>query len=157
MKIQGIRLSTPDAPGYPDVVRILNSDTGDMEIWKSMRFGTNPNPTKVKTTLRWQDCYAQIVAQTYNWTAITTDEKPYLHLRLSFNGSEEIPTTNMNFNHDGLFYAVDVNIEKGWRTTWRGSAACQEIYPDDYEAFISHFKKGDSGIYELIDQTGLVS
>ena len=152
MKIQGIRLSTPDKSGYPDAVRLLNSDTGDMLVWVSNRFGTNPNPTKVKTTLRWQACYAQIVAEIYGWTAITTDAKPYLHLRLNFNGSEEIPTTNMNFNHDGLFYAVDVNIEKGWSLTWRGSAGCQTLYPDDWNDFISHFKKGDTGIYELIDQ-----
>ena len=152
MKIQGIRRSTPDAPGYPDAVRLLNSDTGNMEMWRSDRYATNPNPTKVKTTIRWQACYAQIVAQTYAWKAIITKGKPYLHLRLSFNGSEEIPTTNMNFNHDGLFYATDVNIEKGWSLTWRGSAGCQTIYPDEYDAFISHFTLGQTGLYELIDQ-----
>jgi hypothetical protein len=47
---------------------------------------------------------------------------------------------------------VDVNIEKGWSLTWRGSAGCQTLYPDDWNDFISHFKKGDTGIYELIDQ-----
>ena len=152
MKIQGIRRSTPDAPGYPDAVRLLNSDTGNMEMWRSDRYATNPNPTKPNTTLRWPACYAQIVAQTYDYEVITTDDKPYLHMRLYFQGSDEIPSTNMNFNHEGLFYAKYVNIERGWSLTWRGSAGCQTLYPDDWNDFISHFKLGDTGLYELIDQ-----
>jgi hypothetical protein len=150
-KIISVRLSTPDAPGYPDRIKVLDMDCGDMELWSRDRFGTNPNPTKPDTFLHWLTCYAQIVAQTYEWQAIVTDGKPYLHLRLFFNGLEKIPTTNMNFNHDGLFYAEKVNIERGWSDKWRGSKACQVVHPDDYSSFISLFTRGERGFYELVD------
>jgi hypothetical protein len=150
-RILGIRRSTPDISGYPDAVKIYNGN--QMELFAADRFGTNPNPTKPKTTLRWPACYAQIVAQEYDFVVITTEEKPYLHLRLSFLGAEKIPTTNMNFNHDGLFYAIDVNIEKGWSNKWRGSSACQVVHPADWDSFIGHFKIGEKGTYELVDNT----
>ena len=124
-----------------------------MPLWERDRFGTNPNPTKPGTTLRWTAEYAQIVGQEYGWAAIITEGKPYLHLRLSFKGQEKIPTTNMNFNHDGEFYATAVNIEKGFSPTWRGSRACQEVHPEDWDEFISHFKLGDKGLYLLVDET----
>jgi hypothetical protein len=149
MKIQGIRLSTPDQSGYPDSVRLLNSDTGDMLVWESKRYRSNPNPTKPNTTLRWMACYAQIAPGVYPWVC---KETPKHGKCIALNDEGKIPTTNPDVNNGNQFFATAVLIHCGFSPTWSGSAACQTVHPDDWPDFISHFTLGQTGIYELIDQ-----
>jgi hypothetical protein len=148
--IIGRRLFDPLKEGYSDILKIY--DDNSMELWQG-RFSSNPNPHQPNSEPKifWQECYAQIMLGEYTYKVVTTDGKSYLHLRLYFSSSEKIPTTNPNKNHGGLHYAELVNIEKGFSPQWRGSKACQTIYPDDYPSFISHFKINDAGIYKLTD------
>jgi hypothetical protein len=154
IKIIGTRLSTPDQSGYPDKIALLNGGENQMVLWEGTRFGTNPNPTKPETTLRWTACYAQIVAAIYNYECINS---PKHGICLALNGLGTCETTLPNMNPDtqypGQNLAEDVEIHCGFSQTWRGSHACQTVYPDDWEIFISHFQIGDKGLYQLIDET----
>jgi hypothetical protein len=160
-KIRGIRLSTPDVPGFPDRVQIFNSDTGDMLIYDCPRFGTNPNPigppsSKENAGKPWYEFEGQLAPGYYSATCINS---PKHGKCIALNGLEAVPTTRSNPADNSQSIAKDVEIHAGFRADepnhpgWRGSLACQVVSPGDWDAFIGHFELGEKAIYELVDET----
>ncbi len=151
LRIVATRLSNPDQSGYLDKCRIIDQSNG-MELWHTDRFSTNPNPSKPNTTLRWTACYAQIICGVYPWKCIDSPKHGKCIALCNLGMCE---TTLPNMNPDtlrvGKNEAYDVEIHCGFSQTWRGSMACQTVYPDDWPAFISHFTLGQTGLYELIN------
>ena len=149
IKIIASRLSTPDVEGYPDKVSFVDADTGT--ILKSFsRFGTNPNPVHPGTLAKWQTVYAQIALGTYNYACFNS---PKHGKCLMLNGLAAIPTTLPNMNpqtaNPGMNTAEDVEVHCGFSDGWRGSEACQTVFPEDWPDFVGYFAMGDTGIYIL--------
>lgn len=151
--IHGFRLSAPEVSGYPDTVRIYNGNTGDMLLYESTRFRTNPNPNKPSTQQPWYKVYAQIAPtneQGIPWKCVETIK----HGRcIALNDEGPVATTGPDPNNEGKAFATAVLIHCGFSDTWPGSMACQTIFPADWAAFISWFTLGETGIYILTDET----
>ena len=162
--IHGFRLSTPDAPGYPDRVQVLNSDTGDMVVYESNRFRTNPDsfqPAKDSPTGQqrtWQEAYTRIAptgADGIPWICTTT-KKHGVCIQLNPQPDSTggpVPVMEPDPNNHGLMYALDVEIHCGFSPGWPGSKACQTVHPGDWQTFLGHFFLGDKGIFILTDET----
>ncbi len=147
LTIKANRLSTPDQSGYLDKCEILNDET---LLYTTKRFSSNPNPTKPNTTLRWAACYAQIALGKYPYTCINSPKHGKCIALCNLGMCETtLPNMNPDTVHVGSKEAYDVEIHCGFSPTWRGSAACQTVHPEDWETFIVNFKLGDTGIYIL--------
>jgi hypothetical protein len=157
-RIIGTRLSAPEIIGYPDKARIIDESTG-MVLLDLPRFGTNPNGINPHTSAPWQTCYAQM-APVRSVPFYCIKSKKYGKC-IMLNSSGPIATTLPNHNPEtkrpGTCTAYDVEIHCGHSakpSPWnRGSKICQTVHPDDWEMFISHFVRGEKGIYELVDET----
>jgi hypothetical protein len=160
MKILGTRLSKPEIWGFPDLVQIFNSDTGDMEIYNCPRFGTNPNPVGPaggpNAGQPWYEFEGQLAAGSYKYECWLS---PKHGKCLKLNDLGPVATTRPNPADGGQLIARAVEIHGGFRPDlpghpgWRGSLCCQVVDPPDYPVFISHFDIGDTGIYQLVDNT----
>jgi hypothetical protein len=156
LKIIATRLSTPDKPGFPDKC-ILEDDVDTMLLGGTLRFGTNPNPVNPKTGLPWEVAYAQLAPGMYDYKCV--DHRKF-NKCLVLNGGAKCPTTRPNPNPEspcrGTYFAEGIFIHRGFRSgeqSWRGSAACMTVDPDEWSVFINHFKFGDTGKFQLIDGT----
>lgn len=151
--IRAFRYSSPEIPGFTDKVRIYNSNTGEMLLYESTRFRTNPNPNKPSTQQPWYKVYAQIAPTDQHgipWECIETLK----HGRcIALNDRGPVATTGPDPNNDGKMFALAVLIHCAFSDTWPGSAACQTIFPADWAAFISHFTLGEKGLFILTDET----
>ena len=154
MIIRAFRFSTPDAQGYPDKVRVYNSDAGNMEVYRSDRFRTNPNPYQPSTQKPWGEVYAQIAPTDpagIPWECI---QSPKHGVCIALAGLGPVATTAPDPNNHGQMEALDVEIHCGFSLTWPGSMACQTVHPQDWPVFIGHFFLGDKGVFILTDETG---
>ena len=152
-RIIGTRLVKPEIGGYPDRVSCID-ETNGMTLFSFPRFRTSPNPFQPKTNASWEDVYALIKPGLYPWVCKVTLKHGKC---LALNDEGPIPTINPDHNNGGAFIAYAVLHHCGFSPTWPGSAACQTVHPDDWENFISHFELGETGLYELIDETGMQS
>jgi hypothetical protein len=150
--IHGFRLSKPEENGYPDKVQILNSDTGDMIVYECTRYRTNPNPYSPHGGQQWREVYAQIAKNAPTGIPYECVETPKHGKCIALNGMGPVPTTLPDPNNHGKMFAEAVLIHEGFSATWPGSMACQTVHPDDWPAFIDHFKLGEKGIYILTDE-----
>jgi hypothetical protein len=158
------RISTPEDGGFPDHCRIVD-DTNGMVLWQENPwFGTNPNSVNPKTGQKWFGCYAQIAAG--SMTYICRETKKHgkclvLNVTKEFPAGGPCATTRKNFNPETLYpgrcEAYACQIHRGYRggeeNPWRGSTACQTVAPEYWDTFIGHFEIGETGIYQLIDET----
>jgi hypothetical protein len=162
LKIIGTRLSTPSDPGFPDKCRLEDEKDG-MILFQTLRFGTNPNPFN-EAGAPWETFSAQLGAGSFEYEFIQGHKKFGDCLLLNRGGPCRItrPNPNPKSKYRGQYFASEVFMHSGFRPDkdgpgpdrgWRGSLACQTVYPDEKDVFFRHFKKGDKGIYVLIDGT----
>jgi hypothetical protein len=162
--IRAFRLSTPDVEGFPDKVQILNGDTGNMLIFESTVFRTNPNPYQpVNPAIGhlvqrpWSEVYAQIAPTGPDgipWQCVTT---PKHGKCIALNGEGPVPTTGPDPNNNEQMFALAVLIHESSTVNWSGSMACQTVQKGDgpmqWTSFIGHFELGENGIFILTDDT----
>jgi hypothetical protein len=156
LKIIATRFSTPEEPGFPDKC-IIEDPVDAMILFKVENFGTNPNPVNPKTGLTWEVSYAQLAPGIYDYRCL--DHRKFGKC-LMLNDGGKCDTTRPNPNPEspcrGTYFAEAVFIHRGFRSgeqSWRGSAACMTVDPDEWAAFVGHFKFGDKGKFQLIDGT----
>lgn len=131
--------------GYRAIVTVIGNN-GNVH---SFRGSTWPNPFKPKPPydLKLSEAYAAIAEGEYHFKYSNTAHNGKPGIDIDNNG--KIPTICPNPNQDGKSFADHVDAHSGQNSTWRGSAACLTIHPDDYAAFCSVFKEGDKGILEI--------
>ena len=150
--VHGFRLSSPDASGFPDKVRVFNGSIGDMLVYESLRYRTNPNPYQPSTLLPWNEVYAQIAPTDSNGIPWTCVETPKHGKCIALNDEGPVPTLAPDPNNGGKMFALAVLIHMASAPKWPGSMACQTVHMDDWTSFISHFTLGEKGVYILTDE-----
>jgi hypothetical protein len=139
---------TPEQPGYLDTVVVANK----VLLWHGTG-STCPNPTRPwpRHGTGWRDAYGWIACgDNYVWECCRTLRHG---LCLVVNAGREVPARYPNANHGGRPVLTSILIHKGWSATWRGSAGCLTIPPDEWHDFISVFKRGDCGRMAILDCT----
>ena len=142
--------SDPGQPGYLDRVLVYGED----EVLYQGPASCCPNPTKPwpRNNITWETCYGWIATGTYAWECVS-------HWRrgrcLLVNDGGICTARRPNPNHEGLSILTGVYVHKGWSNTWRGSAGCITVPPEDWSAFVAGFSVGETGLMDVVRVDGL--
>jgi RHS repeat-associated protein len=125
---------------YNQSVSVVN-DSG--QTVGTFEGSSSPNPHKPRNpSVSGTDAYPQIAEGTYDTTHGTHKGDPALVV----NNNGNVPTTapNPNFPSQGS-NATHIHIHGGYSPTWRGSAGCPTINPDQWDDFLGAVPSTGSG------------
>ena len=126
---------------YNQLVQVFDA-TGLKII--EVKGSSEPNPFKPKTpTIKGSAAYPYVKKGIYSITHGLHRGKPALVL----NSNAYVPTTEVNPNYPEYGNNANyIHVHWGYSETWKGSAGCMTIHPDDWTKFLSSIPKGKGEI-----------
>lgn len=127
-------------PTYGAKVYIMNNE-GQVKVYEG---STLPNPYRPNNPeITGTDAYPTVRSGIYPYS-VGLHQDTYKAIRV--NSGNPVPTTAPNPNNkDQLSQAEGINVHKGQKSDWRGSAGCFTIKREQWDDFIRQFKNEDKG------------
>ncbi|WP_299022850.1 peptidoglycan-binding domain-containing protein, partial [uncultured Photobacterium sp.] len=126
---------------YNQLVQVFDAKN---ELLIEVKGSSKPNPFKPKSpSIKGENAYPHVKSGSYLVEHGLHKRKPALVL----NSNKYVPTTKTNPNYPEYGKNANyIHVHWGYSKTWKGSAGCMTIHPDDWKRFLSSIPNGKGEI-----------